>query len=201
MRNRPPPIGGGPALLRLQHGHRGRDAASPPTRGQQGARSRRTARLRVRRFRPRWPRCAGQMRRPAQRYVLIGNQVRLRFNGCSPASIRAAMSATGPQPGDLVRVAGEQDREPAAEWLRVRTSPGVVTRIISSVSDRGAAAVDVDDRAVDVAGRRGREERDDVGQLVHVSDADRAESSWRTPWPSPTSAPLPGSTSDRERPR
>jgi len=28
----------------------------------------------------------------------------------------------------------------------------------------------VDDRAVDVAGRRGRKERDDVGQLVHVSD-------------------------------
>jgi hypothetical protein len=55
------------------------------------------------------------MRRPAQRYVLIGNQVRLRSNGCSPASIRAAMSAAGPQPGDLVRVAGEQDREPAAD--------------------------------------------------------------------------------------
>ena len=38
----------------------------------------------------------------------------------SPASITAAISATGLQPGDLVRVAGEQDRERAAEWLRVR---------------------------------------------------------------------------------
>jgi hypothetical protein len=47
----------------------------------------------------------------------------LMCNGSSPASIRAAISA-GPQPGNLVRVAGEQDREPAAAWPRVRTSPG-----------------------------------------------------------------------------
>ena len=50
----------------------------------------------------------------------------------SPASIRAVISATVPQPGNPVRVAGEQDRERAAEGLRVRTLPGVVTRIISS---------------------------------------------------------------------
>jgi hypothetical protein len=31
--------------------------------------------------------------------------------------LAGAISAAGPQPGDLVRVAGEQDREPAAAWL------------------------------------------------------------------------------------
>ena len=36
VRYRPPPIGGGPALLRLRHGHRERDAASPPLRGYEG---------------------------------------------------------------------------------------------------------------------------------------------------------------------
>jgi hypothetical protein len=48
------------------------------------------------------------------------------------AAAAQAAAATHPQPGDLLRVAGEQDREPAAARPRVRTSPRVVTRIISS---------------------------------------------------------------------
>ena len=63
-------------------------------------------------------------RRECEEYVRRAVSVRsprsLMSKRSSPASIRAAISATGPQPGDLVRVAGEQDRERAAEWLRVR---------------------------------------------------------------------------------
>jgi hypothetical protein len=39
--------------------------------------------------------------------VSLGIPRSLMSNRGSPASIRAAISATGPQPGDLVRVAGE----------------------------------------------------------------------------------------------
>jgi len=51
----------------------------------------------------------------------------LMSNRGSPASIMAPSSATGSQPGDLVRVAGEQDRERAGGRVcSVRISPGAL---------------------------------------------------------------------------